>query len=436
MFGKRCQLCGGKLNGSICQECGLDNSKNDSQYEKYLGTSKCDEGPLTHVHEEQKPKKEKTQKKISFRGSQSNKKTEKSYTQSGSGTYTDYTDPYASADAQRGRDYTDSGSYGSGSAYTDASNSGMGSKYTGAGRKYSSTSAGNRSGKGYGYTATVGEKFPRKKKVRKAGGGIKPKKILGFLVFALIAFEVITDVGADLWKDSTSVFSSKGDSADSDGTYDYVSRELSEDGDHWEETLGSGEYVVGVQIPEGIYTLEIDSGSDTFNLSDYENSIYLWRQFALEDTDEDTVTSLEDVRLYNGAVVRLDGGKMQFTTDCAQELENGEDNPLTDEVTLTGQNALVAGVDFPAGVYDVETTDDWAYLDFEVPVADGEEYADYYISSVYLEREYDEDIAFKNLVIPEGVKVTLDGSGEDLQVTLKPSERIESTDYEAYYKTR
>ena len=27
MFGKRCQLCGGKLNGSICQECGLDNSK-------------------------------------------------------------------------------------------------------------------------------------------------------------------------------------------------------------------------------------------------------------------------------------------------------------------------------------------------------------------------------------------------------------------------
>lgn len=36
------------------------------------------------------------------------------------------------------------------------------------------------------------------------------------------------------------------------------------------------------------------------------------------------------------------------------------------------------GVDFPAGVYDVETTDEWAYLDFEVPVVDGEEYADYY----------------------------------------------------------
>lgn len=429
MFGKRCQLCGGKLNGSICQECGLDNSKNDSQYEKYLGTSKCDEGPLTHVHEEKKPKKEKTQKKISFHRSQSDKTMENAYTQSRSGTNTGYTDPYASADSQLGRDYTDAGNYGSGDGYSGASNSGTGSQYTG-------TSANSRTGRGYGYTATVGEKFPRKKKMRKAGNGIRPKKILGFLVFALIAFEVITNVGEDLWKDSTSVFSSKEDSADSDGAYDYVTRELSEDGDSWEETLGSGEYVVGIQIPEGIYTLEVDSGSDTFNLSDYENGIYLWRQFALEDTDEDTVTSLEDVRLYNGAVVRLDGGKIRFTTDCAQSLDNGEDNPLTEEVTLTGQNALVAGVDFPAGVYDVETTDEWAYLDFEVPVVDGEEYADYYISSVYLEREYDEDIAFKNLVIPEGVKVSLDGSGEDLQVILKPSERIESTDYEAYYKMR
>lgn len=86
-------------------------------------------------------------------------------------------------------------------------------------------------------------------------------------MFALIAFEVLSDVGADLWKDSTSVFSSKEDSADSDGAYDYVTRELSEDGDSWEETLGSGEYVVGVQIPEGIYTLEVDSGSDTFLIS-------------------------------------------------------------------------------------------------------------------------------------------------------------------------
>lgn len=32
-MGKRCSLCGGKLNGKqVCRECGLDNSKNDSGY--------------------------------------------------------------------------------------------------------------------------------------------------------------------------------------------------------------------------------------------------------------------------------------------------------------------------------------------------------------------------------------------------------------------
>ena len=33
MFGKRCTLCGGKLDSNgICKECGLDNKKNDKNY--------------------------------------------------------------------------------------------------------------------------------------------------------------------------------------------------------------------------------------------------------------------------------------------------------------------------------------------------------------------------------------------------------------------
>ena len=56
MFGKRCSLCGGKLNSrGICTECGLDNSKSDKNYR--INRSDCDRMPLTHVHEE----KEKTQ---------------------------------------------------------------------------------------------------------------------------------------------------------------------------------------------------------------------------------------------------------------------------------------------------------------------------------------------------------------------------------------
>ena len=49
MFGKRCSLCGGKLNSyNICTECGLDNSKSDKNYNLSKKTS--DIGELTHEH--------------------------------------------------------------------------------------------------------------------------------------------------------------------------------------------------------------------------------------------------------------------------------------------------------------------------------------------------------------------------------------------------
>ena len=56
---RRCSLCGGKLNGNICTECGLDNSKNDDQYVTLENSGH--EESLTHVHtEEEKPYEGKT----------------------------------------------------------------------------------------------------------------------------------------------------------------------------------------------------------------------------------------------------------------------------------------------------------------------------------------------------------------------------------------
>ena len=59
MFGKRCSLCGGKLNSNgICTECGLDNNKSDKNYR--INQSECDHEPLTHVHygKNEKPEKQ------------------------------------------------------------------------------------------------------------------------------------------------------------------------------------------------------------------------------------------------------------------------------------------------------------------------------------------------------------------------------------------
>ena len=59
MFGKKCTLCGGKLDGNnVCTECGLDNSKSEKNYK--INTASCDREPLTHVHEENEKKKKKS----------------------------------------------------------------------------------------------------------------------------------------------------------------------------------------------------------------------------------------------------------------------------------------------------------------------------------------------------------------------------------------
>ena len=49
----RCSLCGGRLDfEKRCTLCGLDNTKNDDQYKGFLKQNSCDDGPLTHTHED------------------------------------------------------------------------------------------------------------------------------------------------------------------------------------------------------------------------------------------------------------------------------------------------------------------------------------------------------------------------------------------------
>lgn len=50
---RECSLCGGKLKGNICTECGLDNSKCDANY-RTISSHKWNT-ELTHVHEKEEP---------------------------------------------------------------------------------------------------------------------------------------------------------------------------------------------------------------------------------------------------------------------------------------------------------------------------------------------------------------------------------------------
>lgn len=58
-MGKKCSLCGGKLDGrNICKECGLDNSKSDSNYRvRYQKPYQVEERPIKEIQERQKGRK-------------------------------------------------------------------------------------------------------------------------------------------------------------------------------------------------------------------------------------------------------------------------------------------------------------------------------------------------------------------------------------------
>lgn len=64
MFGRKCSLCGGKMDSkNICKECGLDNTKSDKYYK--INQSSCDNEPLSHVHvDDWREKKEKKKKRV------------------------------------------------------------------------------------------------------------------------------------------------------------------------------------------------------------------------------------------------------------------------------------------------------------------------------------------------------------------------------------
>lgn len=215
--------------------------------------------------------------------------------------------------------------------------------------------------------------------------------------------------------------------------YGYVERELSETGEHYEIEIGTGEYLVGVHLPEGAYTAELKEGVGIFSVDDYENGIYLWQAFGA-DEEYDEVEILEDIRLYTGARVRVDNGVVLHM--AAENAQTGQmeavENPLSDAVSLKAGETMTAGEDFSAGVYDVGISDRsdasvWAVLNCRIPDEDYEEgyyERSYWLSGEELEQDY------RNLYLSEGIEITAEENG----LLLTPSETVGSGDYGEYYQ--
>lgn len=373
MFGKRCSLCGGKLNSSgICTECGLDNSKSDKNYR--INRSDCDGMPLTHVHEE----------KEKYRPDRKADHREKNHKETN----------------HKKRDYGKQGY-----------------------RMHESDMTGKKRRKHVQTPDITNRRRPLK------------IVILAIIVIAVLGNlyeEHKYDIEYAIGDAVQGVFQDTGDQKtnDTDETdydhYQYVTREIPKEGERADYELTSGNYVAGVEIPEGIYTVTPQDDYDTVQIDDPENSIYLY------EYTEGKKDKIKDIRLYKGAHLTLNcRTTVKLHTDNAQDVEAmetaGQSNPLTESVDIKGQKTLTAGRDLEPGIYDLSRVSGAGNVDVIIYSDEQEEINSW---SQCLSEDGIDGETFHYLVIPENATMEV---SEDLKIRLTPSEQIASTDYYGFY---
>ena len=373
MFGKRCSLCGGKLNSSgICTECGLDNSKSDKNYR--INRSDCDGMPLTHVHEEKekhRPDRKADHREINHKETNHKK-----------------------------RDY-------------------------------------GKQGYRMNESDMTGKKRRKHVQTPDITNRRRPLKIV---ILAIIVITVLGnlyeehkyDIEYAIGDAVQGVFQDTGDQKtnDTDETdydhYQYVTREIPKEGESADYELASGNYVAGVEIPEGIYTVTPQDDYDTVQIDDPENSIYLY------EYTEGKKDKIKDIRLYKGAHLTLNcRTTVKLHTDNAQDVEAmetaGQSNPLTESVDITGQKTLTVGRNLEPGIYDLSRVSGAGNVDVIIYSDEQEEINSW---SQCLSEDGIDGETFHYLVIPENATMEV---SEDLKIRLTPSEQIASTDYYGFY---
>lgn len=348
MFGKRCSLCGGKLNSNgICTECGLDNNKSDKNYR--INQSECDHEPLTHVHHGKNEKPEKQLKPNTPR-------------QSWQGSTTTYS----------------------------------------------------------GNTGSTGSKKSGKKK--KPGRIIS--KIIAVIVIFNVFFGIFQPLVSDILDDAISGYQENTEDYTRSDPYEYVTKELPEDGESVSFELTSGDYVVGVHIPEGNYQADVSYDYDTVQVDDGDSGLYLYEYAGRTDGDY-----LDDLRLYNGAIVHISSQTtITLYSDNAQT-DNVfyEDNPLAGQKPVTIKEDAIVGPDLPAGVYDLTLVSGEGSVDVDIYTEYGESME---TKNLYLGENCTDGKEYKNLVLPKNAQITLD---DNMELRLTPSEKVSTTDYYQYY---
>ena len=388
----RCKLCGGKLKNGICQECGMDNNKTDKQYNTNLNHSECEHESLTHVHEDGKTQKYRKPVLNQTRGSEANQGAKKETLEEKLNRIKD-------------------------SIEIESSGGGMSQNI----QTYDSGDTGSE-------TLLNGKKTGKKKM---SLGKIVIILIIVVMVFGVFreAIGIIMGIGMNIRDIIGSNYAEEeyeeyDPQQYADETFSYLNIEFAEAGEAYEQSLQAGLYQVGVDLPAGKYTL---TGEEGMEIALNQNDPYIHYQ---ETFDEEL--TLDGIFLVDDTSVQIKGGNsIILRTENAQTGSMTEKmaNPLTETYAVTGD--IVAGEDFPAGVYDIIVEEgEYIFLSYDVDLNEGGAYGFYYL----LDADPDPESPsytnhYRNIVLPEGTAINTD----DARIILEPSQSIISEDYRGFY---
>lgn len=198
--------------------------------------------------------------------------------------------------------------------------------------------------------------------------------------------------------------------------YENMVRELSEEGEIFEIPLTSGQYTVGCQLPEGRYTVTAgeDAENAWFSVDDEVENCFYNSWWISDYQIDEGMYEIEDVRLYQGAVLTVNGaGILAFKTENGQteQMLTPKENPMTQKITVTSEKIEV-GTEIQPGVYDVQAVENEGIL----VVVDAEGYGqEYYLDA----DEWYDPSGFRNLLLLEGDRVSV--SEEGFSAVLIPS---------------
>ncbi|HJA12730.1 MAG TPA: hypothetical protein H9799_07230 [Candidatus Mediterraneibacter merdipullorum] len=427
MAGRKCSLCGGRLSDNRCTFCGLDNSiySREEQMQTIISTGQRRAEHEIHTGQEQAARTAAAAQHYTAASAPQ-------YTAASAPQYTAAPQQYAPASA--GKRSTRTAEWASGKRKAQAQ--------TGSPRSASVSPS---------RAAYEAQKSVRRK-----------KRLILIIVVIIILFSVLpalieagqsllsdmsisTDgfLGTDdnsedgfLWTDDNSydsLFSSDDYDDYAYDPYEDVPEEIPETGDAYETVLGNGTYIVGLHIPEGVYTATLVEGSGSLTAESDDFSLYEHIYFGTEP-EYNEVTEQEDLPLYNGETVSIGSGVLvQLETSNAQPLtEEPSANPLTESVFLEEGTYTVGDGTVPEGTYDVTAqSDEYGFGYASISLLYPNETSGYYwVDSPEFASISDEytSISAKNVILPEGTEITIEYG----DIVLEPSETYFPIDYAQY----